>query len=92
VSVVCSGIAVGGSYTVGLGAGNYGPGDRVSTRYLNNSVNGGDPMAVNLYTEASYTTVWGSGALVHCWLAAFLPATAIRPIRCTAECPRAKPR
>lgn len=63
VSVVCTAIAVGGSYTVSLGAGSYGPGDRISVRYLNNSVNGGDPMAYNVYTGASYVTVWGNGSI-----------------------------
>lgn len=63
VSVVCSGIAVGGSYTVSLGAGNYGGGDRISTRYLNNSTNGGDLMAFNVYTQLAYSTVWGNGSV-----------------------------
>lgn len=60
VSVVCSAIAVGGSYTLSLGAGSYGPGDRVSTRYLRNS-RAGDPMAFNVYTLPSHGTIWGNG-------------------------------
>lgn len=63
VSVVCSGIVTGGSYTISLGAGNYGPGDRISTRYLNNTPNGGDYMAFKVFTDASYTTVWGNGSI-----------------------------
>lgn len=63
VSVVCTGIVTGGSYTISLGAGSYGAGDRISTRYLNNTPNGGDYMAFNVFTEASYTTVWGNGSI-----------------------------
>lgn len=62
VSVVCTDIATGGSYTISLGASNYGSGNRISTRYLNNTVNGGDSMAFNVYTDAGYTTVWGDGS------------------------------
>lgn len=62
VSVVCTGIVTGGSYTISLGAGTYGPGNRISTRYLNNITHGGDYMVYNLFTEASYTTVWGDGS------------------------------
>jgi spore coat protein U-like protein len=63
VSLVCTAIEVGGTYTVSLGAGTYGPGDRISVRYLNNTNNGGDPMAFNVYTEASHNTVWGNGTI-----------------------------
>jgi spore coat protein U-like protein len=63
ISVICSAIATGGGYTISLGAGNYGAGDRISTRYLNNNVNGGAPMAFNAYTQASYSTVWGNGSV-----------------------------
>lgn len=62
VAVVCSAIVAGGSYTISLGAGNYGPGNRISTRYLNNTTNGGDYMAFNVYTDAFYNTVWGNEA------------------------------
>lgn len=62
VSVVCTSIVTGGSYSISLGAGNYGSGDRISIRYLNNTPNGGDLMAFNFFTNASYTTVWGNGA------------------------------
>lgn len=62
VSVVCSAMATG-SYTLGLGAGNYGTGDRIGTRFLNNTTQGGALMAFNVYTAASYGTVWGTGAI-----------------------------
>lgn len=61
VSVVCTAITTGGSYTLSLGPGTYGPGDRISVRYLNNTSHGGDPMAFNIFTEASYGSVWGNG-------------------------------
>lgn len=62
-AVSCIGIGLGESlgYTVSLGASGYGPGDRISTRYLNNTTNGGDYMAYNVYTDAGYSTVWGNG-------------------------------
>lgn len=62
VSVVCSGIVTGGSYTISAGAGNYGPGNRISVRYLANA-SGGPLMAYNVWTDASYTTVWGDGSV-----------------------------
>lgn len=63
VSVVCAGIVTGGSYTIGLGASSYGAGDRISTRYLSNTPNGGDYMAFNVFTDASYITVWGNASI-----------------------------
>ena len=63
LSVVCTGIATGGGYTISLGAGNYGPSDRISNRFLNNTVNGGAYMAFNVYTNATYLTVWGNGSI-----------------------------
>jgi spore coat protein U-like protein len=62
VSIMCTGIVTGGSYSISLGAGTYGSGNRISTRYLNNTTHGGDYMAYNLFTEASFTTVWGDGS------------------------------
>jgi spore coat protein U-like protein len=58
LSVTCSGTT--GSYAIGIGPTSMGPGDGISIRYMNNS-SGGDPMAFNLYTDATYTTVWGNG-------------------------------
>jgi spore coat protein U-like protein len=63
VSVMCTGIAAGGAYSIGLGPGTYGAGDRISTRYLNNTVNGGALMEFNVYADAGYTTVWGNGII-----------------------------
>jgi spore coat protein U-like protein len=63
VSMVCSGITGGGSYTISLGAGAYGGGDRISTRYMNNATNGGDYMIYNIYTVPTYQTVWGNGTI-----------------------------
>jgi spore coat protein U-like protein len=63
VSVTCSAIVTGGGYTISLGAGSYGVGNRISTRFLNNNLNGGAPIAFNAYTEASYSTVWGNGSV-----------------------------
>ncbi|MDB5907735.1 MAG: Spore coat domain protein [Massilia sp.] len=58
ISVVCTAIAVGGAYTISLGPGNYGAGNRITNRYLNNT-NGGDYMLFNVYTDGAYTIVWG---------------------------------
>ena len=60
ISVVCTGMGSSGAYTLTLGPSTMGSGDRISTRSLENS-NGGDYMSFNLYTNASYSTVWGDG-------------------------------
>lgn len=60
ISVACTGIAGGGSYTLALGPSTAGFGDRISIRYLANPIGGGD-MAFNVYTNASYSTIWGDG-------------------------------
>ena len=62
VSVMCTSIVTGGSYTISLGPSNYGSGNRIETRYLRNNFNGGDLMAFNVFTNASYTTIWGGSA------------------------------
>lgn len=61
VAVVCTGIVNGGSYSIALGPSTLGGGDGISTRYLANA-RGGDLMRFNLYTDPTYTTVWGHGA------------------------------
>jgi spore coat protein U-like protein len=61
VSLVCTAIDTGGGYTIALAASTYGPGNRVSNRYLNNSSKGGDYMVFNVYFDASYSTVLGNG-------------------------------
>lgn len=63
VSMVCTGITGGGDYGISLGPGAYGSGDRISTRYMNNASNGGDYMTYNIYTGATYQTVWGNGTI-----------------------------
>ena len=60
ISVVCTGISSASAYSIALGPSATGSGDRTSTRYLVNSLGGGD-MVFNLYTDASYSTVWGNG-------------------------------
>ena len=61
ISVVCTGITGGGSYSIALGPSTTGS-DHISTRYLRNSL-GGDNMVFNVYTNASYSTVWGNGTM-----------------------------
>jgi spore coat protein U-like protein len=61
ISVVCTAIADGGAYTISLGPGQYGAGNRITDRYMNNMTNGGDYMSFNVYTDGAYTIVWGMG-------------------------------
>jgi spore coat protein U-like protein len=72
VTVMCTAIAGGGGYSISLGPGTYGPGDRISTRYLANT-NGGDYMIFNVYHEASYSTIWGDGITAGSVLGGTLP-------------------
>ncbi len=60
VAVVCAGIVNSGSYSIALGSSALGGGNGISTRYLVNA-SGGDLMRFNLYTDPTYTTVWGNG-------------------------------
>lgn len=62
ISVACTNIVTGGSYTIALGPSSTGSGDRINTRYLAN-FNGGDPMAYNIYREAALLTIWGDGSV-----------------------------
>jgi spore coat protein U-like protein len=59
VSMVCTGIATGGSYSLALGPSVAG-GSSIP-RYLANAA-GGPNMAFNIFREPSYATVWGDGA------------------------------
>ncbi len=59
VSVVCTGIVTGGSYSIALGPST--PVNSSNPRYLTNTVNGGANMVFNIYTEASHTSIWGDG-------------------------------
>lgn len=61
VTVACSGLLQLSGYTLSLGPGNYGPGDRISNRYLNNTTQSSNFMAFNIFTDASYTSIWGNG-------------------------------
>ena len=58
VSLVCTGITVGGSYSISLGPSTVG--GSTNPRYLANG-NGGPPMAFNVYRDAAYSSVWGDG-------------------------------
>lgn len=58
VSVVCTAIAVGGSYSIALGPGAQG--NSIIPRYLAQQA-GGPAMAFNVYLDANYTSVWGDG-------------------------------
>ena len=67
IDVICQGVQGGSSYTLALGPSTDGVGNRISTRYLVNTL-GGDLMAFNLFTDANRTAVWGdgvTGALIH---------------------------
>ena len=63
VKVVCVGLLALGGYSISLGPSTYGTGNLISTRYLNNTTNGGPYMAYNIFTESTYTTVWGNGTI-----------------------------
>jgi spore coat protein U-like protein len=58
VSVVCTGITTGGSYTIALGPSPQG--NSIIPRYLAHNA-GGPAMAFNVYLDSSYMTVWGDG-------------------------------
>jgi spore coat protein U-like protein len=58
ISVVCTGIVDGGSYSIALGPSPAG--NSMSPRYLANS-NGGPSIAFNIYRDAAYSSIWGDG-------------------------------
>jgi spore coat protein U-like protein len=58
VSVVCTAIATGGSYTIALGPSAQG--NSIVPRYLTHG-GGGPGMAFNVYLDGAYTAVWGDG-------------------------------
>ena len=60
ISIRCTGISLGGSYTLSLGPTTAG-GPSINPRRMANS-NGGDPMLFNAYTDAARTTIWGDGS------------------------------
>jgi spore coat protein U-like protein len=58
ISVVCTAIASGGSYTISLGPS--AEGNSVMPRYLSHAA-GGPGMAFNIYLDATHTSIWGDG-------------------------------
>ena len=58
ISVVCTGIVTGGSYSISLGPSTTG--NSISPRYLDR-IGGGSAMVYNIYREASFTSIWGNG-------------------------------
>jgi spore coat protein U-like protein len=59
VTLACTGIATGGSYSMALGPSPAG--NSFNPRYLANSA-GGPPMAFNVYRDAAHTAIWGDGS------------------------------
>jgi spore coat protein U-like protein len=57
VTLVCVGLATGGSYSMALGPS--ATGNSIAPRYLSNAA--GASMAFNVYRESGYTTIWGDG-------------------------------
>jgi spore coat protein U-like protein len=58
ISVVCTAIVTGGSYTISLGPS--AAGNSVMPRYLSHDA-GGPGMAFNIYVDANHASVWGDG-------------------------------
>ena len=58
ISVVCTAIVAGGSYSISLGSGVSG--NSIMPRYLSHDA-GGPAMAFNIYLDPTFTTVWGDG-------------------------------
>jgi spore coat protein U-like protein len=58
VSIVCTAISMGGSYTISLGPSTQG--NNIIPRYLSSDT-GGAGMAFNVYLDSTFTTVWGDG-------------------------------
>ena len=56
ISVVCTAIATGGSYTLSLGPSIAG--GSTDPRYMSNPAGGAD-MLFNIFTDPGYTAVWG---------------------------------
>lgn len=58
ISISCSGIVTGGSYSIALGPSTVG--NSMSPRYLANP-QGGPNLAFNVYREGTHSMVWGDG-------------------------------
>jgi spore coat protein U-like protein len=69
ISVVCTGISTGGSYSIALGPSLVG--NSMNPRYMANG-NGGPHMVFNVYRDATYSTIWGDG-ITGAMLAGTLP-------------------
>ncbi len=63
VTVSCVGIASPASYSIALGGSLHGAGNGIDVRYMLNTTQGGALMAYNLFTSATYGTVWGNGSI-----------------------------
>lgn len=57
LSMVCTGITTGGFYSVALGSSS---GNSFSPRLMTNP-QGGPQMQFNVYTDPTYSTIWGDG-------------------------------
>ena len=60
ISIRCTGISLGGSYTLSLGPTTAG-GASINPRRMTHS-NGGDPMLFNAYTDVTRATIWGDAS------------------------------
>lgn len=58
ISVACTAIANGGSYSISLGPSAQG--NSIMPRYLSHA-GGGPGMAFNIFLDAAHTSVWGDG-------------------------------
>jgi spore coat protein U domain-containing protein, fimbrial subunit CupE1/2/3/6 len=58
ISVACTAIVSGGSYSISLGPSAVG--NSIMPRYLSHDA-GGPGMAFNIYLDATHATVWGDG-------------------------------
>ncbi|WP_332815728.1 Csu type fimbrial protein [Ramlibacter sp.] len=58
VTLSCIAITTGGSYTITLGPSAQG--NSIVPRYLTHDA-GGPAMSFNIYTDTTYTSVWGDG-------------------------------
>jgi spore coat protein U-like protein len=63
IQVRCVGLLNLSGYTLSLGQGTNGPGDRISTRYLNNITRGGPYLSYNVYLNNARTTIFGNGTV-----------------------------
>ncbi len=60
ISMSCTGM-LAASYSLSLGPGTYGSGNRIAPRYLANLSQPGDAMQFNLYTDPGFGSIWSDG-------------------------------